>query len=132
MKIVLSKLKPEHSSQIYLSWLKDTKKSMYIEFRFRNHFLNKIHKLKNLYNKQILVAKKTLYFLDTLNYKNHLNKSKILNFDNFYKSYNKGLLKNKFVCRQKILIKNSFKNLKKIKLQIMYILYPQKITWTII
>ena len=78
--------------------------------------LNKIHKLKNLNNKQILIAKKALYFLDTANYKNHLEKSKILNFDNFFKFYNKGLLKNKFINRQKIFIKNSFKNLKKNKI----------------
>ena len=132
MKIFLSELKSEHTSKKYLGWFKDTKTSMYTEFRLQKHSLNKIHKLKNLYNKQIFVTKKALYFLDILNYKNHLKKRKILDFGNFFKFYNKGLLKNKFISRQKIFIKNSFKNLKKLKLQMIHTLYSSKITWKII
>ena len=78
--------------------------------------LNKIHKLKNLNKMQILVAKKALYFLDTANYKKHLKKSKILDFDNLFLSHKKGLLKNKFIDKEKIFIENSFKKLKKNKM----------------
>ena len=45
-----------------------------------------------------------------------LKKSKILDFDNLFLSHKKGLLKNKFIDKEKIFIENSFKKLKKNKM----------------
>ena len=58
MKIVLSELKSEHASKKYLSWLKDTKTSMYTEFRFQKHSLNTI----NSYIKNNLKSKNNFLY----------------------------------------------------------------------
>ena len=62
------------------------------------------------------MAKKALYLLDTAIHKDRLNKSNILEFDKFFKSYNLGLLKNKFINKQDVFIKNSLKNFRKNKI----------------
>lgn len=78
--------------------------------------LKKIDKLKGLNKSQILMAKKALYVLDTGKHKEKLKKSNILEFEKLLKSYNLGLLKNKFINKQDIFIKDSLKNLRKKKI----------------
>ena len=78
--------------------------------------LKKIDKLKDIDKSQILMAKKALYILDTGIHKEMLKKSNILEFEKLLKSYNLGLLKNKFINKQYIFIKDSLKNLRKKKI----------------
>ena len=78
--------------------------------------LKKIHKLKSLDKTQILMAKKAMYILDTGIHKETLKKSNILEFEKYFKSYNSGIVKNKFINKQDVFIKNSLKNLKKNKI----------------
>lgn len=73
--------------------------------------IRNIHNFKKLNKKQIFNAKKATFFLDTALYKYSLKQSKIFNFDKYHKSYNKGLLKNKFISNQKSFLNESIKNL---------------------
>jgi len=74
--------------------------------------IKNIHNIKRLNKKQIFNAKKAIYILDKASYKYSLKESKILNFKKYNYSYNKGLLKNKFIANQKIFLNSSLRNLK--------------------